>query len=301
MDTLIYASIPIVIGFGLFCLAIGLLAGAPFWSRHYRHRSDDVLERRLAAINIERQVILGEVVRDLKHQLGNYLNIIKHQLSVMRDEMQNLPPAQQAAWSGRLGHSLDNITYYEWRMTQFIENLDFVAHLEKPDSVLSFAEVKPDAIVDDVVRDLSERAAARRVELSWWARPEVFPRISANHDALRQALINLVDNAVKYAAPKEADASPGEVDIALSTDSQNTVTIRITDNGPGIPADDLPRLFDKGYTTEAARGRRPKDGGMGLGLYIVKTVVDRHRGWVNVESALGRGTVISLSLPIRRV
>ncbi len=155
--------------------------------------------------------------------------------------------------------------------------------------------------MNDVVRDLHDRAEARRVELSWWARPEIFPRITANHDALRQALINIVDNSIKYATPKDEQAPKGEVDIALNADNANTITIRITDNGAGIPPDDLSRLFDKGYTTEAARGRRPKEGGMGLGLYIVKAVVDKHQGWVTVESRVGQGTVITLTMPVRRL
>lgn len=305
MDTLVYASIPLVIGFGLLFVVVGLFAGSLFWSRHYKRHYErqyqEQLDTRLSDANSERQVIIGEVVREVKHQLGNYLNIIKHRLAVMRGEMDNLPPEQREIWGERLRDSLDNIAYYEWRMTQFIENLDFVAHLEKRDAVFAFSEVKPDAIVDDVVRDLHDRAAARRVELSWWARPEIFPRISANHDALRQALINIVDNSIKYAAPADKHTPNGEVDLALSTDTHNTITIRITDNGPGIPPDDLPRLFDKGYTTEAARGRRPKDGGMGLGLYVVKTVVDRHRGMVNIESGVGQGTVITITLPIRRM
>jgi signal transduction histidine kinase len=301
MDTIVYASIPILIGIGLVCIVIGLVLGSIFWSRYYRQQSEARLAASLTGVNQERQAIIGEVVRDLKHQLGNYLNIIKHRLAVMRGEMEHLPPEQQERWAQRLVDSLDNIGYYEWRMTQLIENLDFVAHLESADTPFPFSEIKLEAIVDDVVRDLYDRAEARRVELSWWARPESFPRITANHDALRQALINIIDNCIKYAAPNDDQSLKGEVDIALNAAGNNTITIGITDNGPGIPPDDLPRLFDKGYTTEGARGRRPKEGGMGFGLYIVKTVVDRHQGWVKVESRVGQGTVITLTLPIRRL
>jgi signal transduction histidine kinase len=297
MDTLVFASIPIIVGLGLICLALGIVASSFYWNRHYRRQS----EAQLAQVKADRQVIISEIVRDLKHQLGNYLNIIKHRLTVMRSEMEHLPPEQRDLWTQRLAYSLDNIGYYEWRMTQLIENFDFVAHLEHPDTVLPFSEVKPDAIVDDVVRDLHERAAARRVELSWWARPELFPRITANHDALRQVLINVIDNGIKYAAPEDSRPPKGEVDIALKSNDDNTITIEVSDNGPGIPPDDLPRLFDKGYTTESARGRRPKEGGMGLGLYIVKTVVEKHQGWVKVQSRVGQGTKISLILPIRRL
>lgn len=297
MDTLIYASIPIIIGLGVVCLMIGIGVGTVFWSFYYRRQRN----HEAAKPDLNQRIAVNELIRDLKHQLGNYLNIIKHQLVVMRGEMNQLPAQQRDRWTQRLGHSLDNISYYEWRMTQLIENLDFVTHLENPDAVFSFSEVKPDVIVDDVVRDLYERAEARRVELSWWARPELFPRITANHDALRQALINVIDNTIKYAAPKDEQAPKGEVDIALNADDSSTITIRISDNGPGIPPDDLPRLFDKGYTSERVRGRRPSEGGMGLGLYIVKSVAEKHQGWVKIESQVGQGTAVTLVLPVRRL
>lgn len=297
MGTLIYANIFVAIGAALLCFAGGLLTGAFFLNRFYQRR----YQANLTQLSLQRHQVAGEIVGDLKHQLGNYLNIIKHRLVVMRGELDQLPPDRQTLWRQHLAHSLDHIGYYEWRMTQLIENLDVVTRLENPDTILAFSEVKPDAIVDDVVRDLSDRAAARRVELSWWARPELFPRITANHDALRQVLINIIDNGIKYATPTGDHAPQGEVDIALSANDDNSITICITDNGPGIPPDDLPRLFDKGYTTESARGRRPKEGGMGLGLYIVKTVVEKHQGRVSVESQLGQGTNFTLVLPIRRL
>ena len=298
MDSLrLWVTIPFIAGAGLIVFTAGLMISAFILNRYYRRQ----FEIKLARISTQRHDIIGEVIRDLKHQLGNYLNIIKHRLGVMRSDLAHLPSEQRDIWTQQLGHSLDNLSYYEWRMTQLIENLDFVARLEKPNAVLAFSEVKPDAVVDDVVRDLYDRAEARRVELSWWARPELFPRITANHDALRQALINVIDNGIKYAAPKDDQAPKGEVDIVLNAADDNTITIVISDTGPGIPADDLPRLFDKGYTTESARGRRPKDGGMGLGLYIVKTVIEKHQGWVKAESRVGEGTVFTLILPTRRL
>ena len=302
MDSLrIWLTLPALLGLGLLFFALGLIVSAFYFNHTYRRRYQQRLETELTQLTLQRHKIVGEVVGDLKHQLGNYLNIIKHRLVVMHDEMDNLPSEQQRAWGQQVSHSLDNIGYYEWRMTQLIENLDFVAQLENPESVLPFSEVKPDAIVDDVVRDLSDRAKARRVDLSWWARPELFPRITANHDGLRQALINIVDNGIKYASPNDDTLPKGEVDVILKAEDEQTITICISDNGGGIPPDDLPRLFDKGYTTESARGRRPKEGGMGFGLFIVKNVVEKHQGRFKVESHVGEGTTFTLILPIRRL
>ncbi len=302
MDSLtLWITLPTLILFGLTCFLFGLIGSSFFFNRYHRGRHQQRLSQHVTENDLQRHTIIEEVIRDLKHQLGNYLNIIKHRLTVMRGEMEQLPSDQRTRWTQRLGESLDNIGYYEWRMTQLIENLDFVARLENPDSILPFSEVKPDAIVDDVVRDLYDRAEARQVELSWWARPELFPRITANHDALRQALINMIDNGIKYAAPQNGAATKGEVDIVLQAVDGNTITIGVVDNGPGIPPDDLSRLFEKGYTTEGARGRRPKEGGMGFGLYIVRTVAEKHQGRIKVESVVGEGATFTLILPVRRL
>jgi signal transduction histidine kinase len=239
--------------------------------------------------------------------LGNYLNIIKHQLVVMRGEMGQLPQEQQNLWTERLAHSLDNIGYYEWRMTQLIENLDLVAHLENPKTVFPFTEVKPDVIVDDVVRDLHERAQARRVELSWWARPELFPRITANHDALRQALINLIDNALKH--------SPEGGTVLCQTGFQVTYTdptcripnphknlgshiwISVRDLGPGIPSEDQQKIFERFYRRGSELRRETQ--GVGIGLSIVQHIIDAHQGVIQVESQPGHGSQFTLRIPVR--
>ena len=171
-----------------------------------------------------------------------------------------------------------------------------LSQLESPGHVPGFSEVKLDAIVGDVVRDVYNIAEAKGIELSWRASPEDFPRITANKDGLRQVFINLIDNAIKYCQEKD------KIEVVLRAEvSKNVVHAQVSDSGQGIPEEDLERIFDKGYTVEGTRGRKPKGGGQGLGLYIVKLIVEKHKGRMAVESQLGEGTTFTLTLPIQRI
>jgi two-component system phosphate regulon sensor histidine kinase PhoR len=113
---------------------------------------------------------------------------------------------------------------------------------------------------------------------------------------LRQVFINLVDNAIKYCG--EGD----EIGIELEAmESKNVVYARVSDTGPGMLDDELDRVFDRGYKVEDSRGDRPKEVGQGLGLYIVKLIIEKHRGTISVTSELGKGTTFTITLPIRRL
>ena len=106
---------------------------------------------------------------------------------------------------------------------------------------------------------------------------------------LEQVLINLVDNAVKFNRPD------GEVRIECECSATAQVRVSVSDTGIGIPSDDLKRIFERFYRVDKARSRPA--GGTGLGLPIVKEVVERMRGSVTVESQLGRGSRFTIVLP----
>jgi signal transduction histidine kinase len=115
--------------------------------------------------------------------------------------------------------------------------------------------------------------------------------ISVLGDAIRlkQAVINLVDNAIKYNRPG------GSVVLGISRRGDKVV-IEVRDTGPGIAAEDVPLIFDRFYRVDKSRSRAA--GGSGLGLAIVRKIAEDHGGMVEVESVVGQGSAFRLILPV---
>jgi len=111
--------------------------------------------------------------------------------------------------------------------------------------------------------------------------------VTADRTRLEQVAANLIDNAVKYTP------SGGRVDVEVLRDAGAAV-LRVRDSGPGIPADELPRIFDRLFRGDTSRAER----GLGLGLSLVKAIVEAHGGTLEVSSELGRGSTFSVSLPV---
>jgi signal transduction histidine kinase len=104
-------------------------------------------------------------------------------------------------------------------------------------------------------------------------------------------MLNLLENAVVYSQP------PRRIKISAKHE-KDEIEIRVADSGIGIPASDLPHIFERFYRVDKARGR--VSGGTGLGLSIVKQIMQSHHGSVRAESELGQGTTIVLRLPVRQ-
>ena len=135
-------------------------------------------------------------------------------------------------------------------------------------------------------REIGPRAEARRITLETAVPREL--SASADRAALEQILTNLVDNAIKY--------TPEGGRVRITADARDgKILLAVEDNGPGIPAVHLPRLFERFYRVDDARSREL--GGTGLGLAIVKHLVLANGGEISVESQVGRGSRFVVSLP----
>lgn len=174
------------------------------------------------------------------------------------------------------------------RLSRLIDELLNLSRLENHKSVPNLQPLKMEELINRVVAVLQPRAAEKQLTIKVEV-PENFPLVQADPDMIYQVLINLIDNAVSYTQPG------GEIKISASA-GQDEIKVDVQDNGIGIPAESLPRVFERFYRVDKARSR--EQGGTGLGLSIVKHIIDAHRGSVQVESEVGVGSTFSFVLPL---
>jgi signal transduction histidine kinase len=142
-------------------------------------------------------------------------------------------------------------------------------------------------LAKEVAGGYADLAEERRIRL----RAELQPQVSVRGDRAQLGLLlsNLLDNALRYTPAR------GTVYVRLDT-AESRAVLQVADTGEGIPAGELPRVFERFYRVDKARARQT--GGTGLGLAIVRHVAEAHGGTVRVESELGRGSTFTVALPI---
>ncbi len=178
------------------------------------------------------------------------------------------------------------------RLAAIIEDLLALSRIEQSEGVgnLPLDSSRIADIVAAVIADCGPRAAERSIQLETVCDESIIALV--NPPLLEQAVINLVDNAIKYS--DSGDTVRLDATIAAGKEGE-VLVIRVTDEGTGIEAEHLPRLFERFYRADKARSR--KLGGTGLGLAIVKHIVQAHHGSVAVESAPGIGSTFTIRLP----
>lgn len=174
------------------------------------------------------------------------------------------------------------------RMHDLVEDLLDLARVESGAWVPATEEVSLAPVVEAAWSPFAERATAG--DLSFTADVPSDLVIRADPDAVRQILTNLYDNAVRHTPPG------GRIAVSARI-KDHQVEITVADTGVGIPAEHLPRVFERFYRVDPGRSRR--QGGTGLGLSIVRHLVQAHGGTVSLESAVGRGTTVRIVLPRR--
>lgn len=142
-------------------------------------------------------------------------------------------------------------------------------------------------VVYSVVDRMRKKAEDKEIEIQVSVSP--LPRIDADSARLEQVLVNLIDNAIRYTPPR------GRIEVSLIR-LADWAEVKVSDTGVGIPAKDLPHIWDRLYRVEKSRSR--VGGGTGLGLSIVKQIVEAHGGTVQAESAENVGTTITVRIPL---
>jgi len=214
-------------------------------------------------------------LRRLDHELKNPLTAIRA----------GLANASEAPDEAARQEAFVTVEAQALRLSRLAADLRKLAELEtRP---LERAAVDIAALLQETFDLAQERTAERQLSLSIPQAPWPLPQISGDPDLLFLAVHNLLENAIKFTRPGD------RVEVRAFEDG-STLVIEVADTGPGILEDELPHVWEELYRGQGARGVP----GSGLGLALVRAVIERHGGRVSLRSRVGQGSVFTLRLPV---
>ncbi len=238
-------------------------------------------------------IVLSDMTRI--HRLENlrrdFVANVSHELKTPVTSIQGFVEALQEgglADAEQARRYVEIVAKHAQRLNAIIDDLLSLSRLEDSTErrAISFETVALKPVLATAI-DLSRvKADARRIGIDLTCEQDIEAKL--NGLLVEQAVLNLVDNAIKYSEPG------GRVDV-LAGRTESEITISVRDSGCGIPPQYLSRLFERFYVVDKSRSR--KLGGTGLGLAIVKHIAQVHGGYVTVESTLGKGSTFTIHLP----
>lgn len=177
------------------------------------------------------------------------------------------------------------------RLVNLVDDLDEISSLESGGQELSFQNFIIQDVVKEVYDSLFIKAKEKGIKCIIKKGCEFPIIIYADKEMIRQVLINLVDNAIKYGKQN------GTIEASFYNVDGKNVLVEISDDGVGIAEEHLPRIFERFYRTDLARGR--KEGGSGLGLSICKHIIEAHRQAMHVRSKIDVGSTFGFTVPCK--
>lgn len=230
---------------------------------------NSLLDRLSLAFKRERQFI-GDVAHELKTPLATQRSNIEVIRSKDRDKTEYIKALDETLIdNNRMAGTLANILDLAW------SEAELNTHFE----IFDLSE-----FIEEIRELATKMASSKNIKITGEVQPNI--KIYGKRDKLFHAILNIVDNAVKYTNDK------GIIVITLHK-TPNKIHLQIKDNGIGIAKDELPHIFERFY-----RGsKNDKTSGSGLGLAIAQAIVSSHNGKINIESKIGQGTTVSISFP----
>ncbi len=220
------------------------------------------------------QKIRNRLSSDIAHEIRTPLTTLKGNIEAMIDGVWEISEE-------RLYRCYEEVS----RITRLIGEIDRINELESQESQLQKTTFDLTELAQQIVDNFQPMLVENKLNCSV-SGDRVF--ISADRDKIHQVLTNLLANAIKFTP------SGGRIDLYVSQ-SKGTTSFRIIDNGQGIPPDEVGQIFERFYMAEPSRNS--KLGGQGIGLSIVKGIVNAHQGTISVDSIYGKGTTFTINLP----
>jgi two-component system, OmpR family, phosphate regulon sensor histidine kinase PhoR len=225
------------------------------------------------------QTMRRELVGNISHDLRTPLAGIKVMVETLKsDAIDDKATAQD--FLSRIDKEVD-------RMTQMVAELTELSRIETGKADLNMSPVNMNILAKEVITQLNTLAEREQVKITANLK-ENLPLVTADRERIRQTLVNLIHNAIKFNHPG------GKVIISTNADTES-VMVSVTDTGTGIAKEEIPHVFERFYKSDKARSK----GGSGLGLAIAKHTVQVHGGNIQVQSEEGKGSTFTFNLPFK--
>ncbi len=224
----------------------------------------------------------SEFISIASHQLRTPLTAVKGYISMMQEGTYGKMPE-------KMEKPLDNIYVSNERLIKLVNDLLNVSRIEAGRMEMKLEKVSLEEMIVSVIEELSNVAKEKDVYLKWEKSKETLPKISLDRDKIRQVVMNVIDNAIRY-------TEKGGVTIKAK-ESDGKIQILVSDTGVGLTKSELSKMFES--FSRGAAGTRLYTEGVGLGLYVARRFVEVHDGKIWAESkGKGKGSIFYIELPI---
>jgi two-component system phosphate regulon sensor histidine kinase PhoR len=245
--------------------------------------AEEQSEEREARIKLER--VRSEFLGNVSHELRTPIFAIQGFIETLLDGAIDDPAVNR--------DFLTRARVQSERLNSLLNDLIDISRIESGEMRMSFRSVDIQPFLREFVAEMQPIAKQKSIDLYFTGNilPHHEVTVFADKERLKQVLVNLVDNAIKYS---EANTSI-KLELVNEEPTASEVTIRVVDRGVGIASAHIPRLFERFYRVDKGRARS-SPGGTGLGLAIVKHIIEAHKGRIRVTSEVGKGSTFQFTL-----
>jgi len=232
---------------------------------------NDMLEKLDKSFSSQQQFI-----HDISHELRTPLTILKGELEVTLKKVRS-----QKEYESILFSSLEELN----KINRITDNLLMLARFENKDVLLKIKSLDLNQLIQNILEDINILSEQKGIQINFSSEEGII--LEADESQLRRAILNILDNAIKYTAEDR------KIFVTIEKDN-NDAKIKINDTGIGIAKENLPFIFDRFYRVDKSRNTN----GFGLGLSIAKSIIEVHKGKIEVQSQLNQGTTFIIFLPL---